>query len=272
MHDAHWMGEVGQTGGNAIRSHFGPAKDDDALVVGLFQQGEEQFVFLVGGDGIKGVADGLRGGAAQADLNGDRLPQNPRGQPFDLRRHGGGEKEGLALGGAETDNLFDVRKKTHVQHSVHFVEDQVGKVGQVDFALVHEIEEPTRGGHHDVDPALDLFALATVANAAVDQADPQAGMFGKLFQSLGDLVGQLPRRFQNESAESAGLFQVLKNGQGEGGSFAGAGLGGADQVLAGEGDGDRLSLNRSGFLEAKLFHGLEDRGSQLERGKFHRIS
>ena len=142
----------------------------------------------------------------------------------------------------------------------------------MDFALIHEIKEAAGGGHHDVDPALDLFPLIPVTDAAVDQADPQAGVFGKPFQSFRDLVGQLPGRFQNKGAESAGLFQVLKNGQGEGGGFAGAGLGRADQVFAGEGDGNGLSLNWGGFLEAKLLDRLENSGSQLQGGKFHRIS
>ena len=73
MHDPHGVRQVGEAGGHPVRAHFCPAKNDDALVVGLFQEGEEEFMFLVGRHGIKRVCDSLGGGAAQTDLNDERI-------------------------------------------------------------------------------------------------------------------------------------------------------------------------------------------------------
>ena len=250
MHDADRVGQVGEAGRDAVRAHLGPTKYDDTLVLGFLEQGKEELVLLVGGDGVEGVTDGFGGGTAEADLDGDGVTQHPGGQSFNLRRYGGGEKQGLPFGRAETDDFFDVRKEAHVQHPVHFVEDQVGEMGQVDFALIHEIKEPAGGRHHDVDAALDLFTLATIAHPPVDQADLEAGVLGELSQGLSDLVRQLPRRLQDEGAEPARFFQMLEDGKGEGGGFAGAGLGGADQILSGQGNRDGLGLNRGGLLVA----------------------
>ena len=84
----------------------------------------------------------------------------------------------MPLGGAETDDLFDVRQEPHVEHPVNLVEDQMSEVRQVNFALVHEIEQTARSGHEDVDAALDLLPLMSIAHATVDQPDPETGMFG----------------------------------------------------------------------------------------------
>ena len=155
-------------------------------------------MFLVGRHGVKGMADGLGGGATQADFDGQGIAQNPRGEALDFRRDGGGEKEGLALGGAETNDLFDVGQKAHVEHPVHLVENEMGEVGEMDFPLIHEIEKTTGGGHEDVDAPLDLLPLVAIADTAIDEADAQSGVFGEFPQSLGHLVGQLAGRFQNE--------------------------------------------------------------------------
>ncbi len=44
-------------------------EDHDALEIGLLDQLDNEFVALVHADGVEGVADGLGGGAALADLD-----------------------------------------------------------------------------------------------------------------------------------------------------------------------------------------------------------
>ena len=269
MHHAHGMGQVGEAGGDTVRTHFGPAEDDDALVVGFFQQAEKEFVLLIGSDGVEGVADGFRGGAPQPDFDGQGIPEHPGGESFDFRRDGGGKKQGLPFGRAETDDFFHVGKKTHVEHAVHLVQNEVGEVGEMDFALIHEVQQSARGGHENIHPAGNLLPLVAVTHASVDQADPQARVFGKFTQGLGNLIGQFPGGLKDEGTEPSRFFQVLQNGQGEGGGFAGAGLSRADDIPSGQGDGNGLGLNRGGLLKTKFFDGLEDGRSQLQRRKSH---
>jgi len=90
------------------------------------------------------------------------------------------------------------------------------------------------------------------------------GVFGVQRHLLGHLVGQLARGQQHEGAHrmargrGRGVFMrqhALQQRQGERGRLAGAGLGRAHHVLAGEHDRDGLLLDqRHGFV-AHVGHG-----------------
>jgi hypothetical protein len=64
------------------------------------------------------------------------------------------------------------------------------------------------------------------------------------------------------------VHQLVDQRQGEGGGLAGAGLGDAQNVLAGEGDRDGLRLNGGGRGVAGVCDRLKGRGRQPEFGKF----
>jgi len=61
--------------------------------------------------------------------------------------------------------------------------------------------------------------------------------------------------------------QDLQQRQGEAGGLAGAGLRGAEEVLAGENDGDGLRLDRGGDAVALFRDCAEQLGFQAERIK-----
>ena len=207
---------------------------------------------------------------AQPDFDGQGIPEHPGSESFDFRRDGGGKKQGLAFGGAETDDFFDVGQEAHVEHPVDLVQNEVGEMGEMDFTLIHEVKEAAGGGHEDVDAAGDLFPLVAITDPAVDQADLQAGVLGKFAQRLGDLIRQFPGGLEDEGTEASRFFEVLEDRQGKGGGFAGAGLSRTDEVPPSEGDGDRLSLDRGGLLETKPFDRFQDGRRELEGGKIHR--
>ena len=165
-------------------------------------------MFLVRGDRVEGMTDGFGSGTAQADFDGQGIAQHPGGESLDFWRDGGGEKEGLALGGAETDDLFDVGQEAHVEHAVDLVQNKMGEMGKVDFALVHKVEQAAGGSHEDIHAAGNLFPLVAVADAPVGQADAQAGVFGEFSESLGDLIRQFPGGLKDEGAESSRFFVV----------------------------------------------------------------
>ena len=67
--------------------------------------------------------------------------------------------------------------ETHVQHTVGFVQHQNFQVGQINGALLDVIEQPARGGHHDIGAALDGFDLRVDADTAKDHRSAQLQMF-----------------------------------------------------------------------------------------------
>ena len=168
MQNTHGMRQVGKTSGHTIRSHPGATKNDDAFVVGLFEQAEKEFMFLVGCDRVEGVSDSFCGRLAEADFDGDRFLEGPLGESFDFGRDGGGEKESLALFWAQRDDSLHIRKKSHVEHTIHLIEHEMGQVCKLQIPLADKIEEATRGGDEDVDATLNLLPLGSISNAAIN--------------------------------------------------------------------------------------------------------
>ena len=82
--------------------------------------------------------------------------------------------------------------------------------------------------------------------AADEEADPQRRVVGQAQADVVDLLGQLARgRDDQRLGRAAGQAEELvQDRQQEGGGLAGAGLGGGDEVAAGEDGGDGLGLNR----------------------------
>ena len=154
---------------------------------------------------------------------------------------------------AEIDDFPDLREETHVEHAVHFVEDEHLDFAEAHGGAVEVIDEAAGGGDDDVGAGGELLGLGAEADAAVEQGDLQAGVFAVFFELLGDLVGEFAGGFEHEDLGFAQFFDLREGRQREGGGFAGAGLGRADDVLAFEDDRNRLRLDRrwrgvTGFL------------------------
>ena len=58
------------------------------------------------------------------------------------------------------DDAAQIVDKAHVEHPVGLVEDQHLDVGQIDEALLHEVEQPPGRGDQDVDAVRSRLALA----------------------------------------------------------------------------------------------------------------
>ena len=57
----------------------------------------------------------------------------------------------------------DVRQKAHVEHAVRLVEHQHLHAGQAAVGLTQVVQQATRRGHEDVDPAVERLLLGDVA-------------------------------------------------------------------------------------------------------------
>jgi hypothetical protein len=121
------------------------------------------------------------------------------------------------------------------------------------------VHDPARRADHDVHAATQGAELDAVGLAPVDREHVHARHVGGVpLERLTHLEGQLAGRGEDQGLRLL-LAQVepREDRQGERRGLAGAGLGQADDVTAGEQGGDRLRLDRRGCLVADLLHGTE---------------
>lgn len=98
------------------------------------------------------MADG-GGHFTPGDGNFRRVRQAPFGKSRDDRRHGGGEEEGLpSFPRTEVDDFTDNGQEPHVQHSVHFIQNQGLDFSEAHGAAVEVVHQPAGSGHNDVRP------------------------------------------------------------------------------------------------------------------------
>ncbi|MNZ93745.1 hypothetical protein D3C78_1128270 [compost metagenome] len=169
--------------------------------------------------------------------------------------------------------------KAHVEHAVGFVQDQDLHRGQVQEALLLQVQQTAGRGHQNVDAALDAVDLRVHAHAAEDHGGADVvQVLGVAAHRLFDLGREFARRRQDQGphalvAELAGrgvaLDQAIEHGQGEGGRLAGAGLRAGKQVLALQHGRDGLGLDRRGRVVTLFEHSLQDGGSQIQFFKCH---
>ena len=140
--------------------------------------------------------------------------------------------------------------EAEVEHLVGLVEDEDFELAKAQRALVDEVEQAAGRGDQHVEAARDGAHALVVGNAAEDHADREAHELAVGLGAGGDLRGELARRRKHQHADLAGLRDVAGGGeaverrQHEGRGLAGAGLGDAEQVAAGQDGRDGLELDR----------------------------
>ena len=164
------------------------------------------------------------------------------------------------LTGSLRDDFPDVVDEAHVEHAVGFVEHEKLDLAEFQAVALHEIEQAAGGGDHHLDALHDRADLASHRNAADRQRRGQPHVAAIGIEALENLSRQFARRAQHQHAAGFGLRldavlqDAVQDGQREGRGLAGAGLGDADDVTAGQGERDGLSLDGRGrevvfFLE-----------------------
>ncbi len=214
-----------------------------------------------------------RGGA---DVGG--LRHVAASEADDRARHGRREQHGLALGRQHVDDLLDVGQEAQVEHLVGLVENQALDVLEVQLLLAREVEQAARGADDHVDALLQGLDLGLVGPAAVDRHDAHITDLAGGQQIVGHLRAQLARGDDDERLrgvrEGLGPRAARLHVGGDGHAFeereaeaqrlAGAGLGLADDVRAGKGDGKRHLLDGEGSGDADGVQGLGGLGKDSE--------
>ena len=133
--------------------------------------------------------------------------------------------------------------------------------GEVAVAPAHEVQQSARRGDDDVGSPSERLDLGLLAHASEDRGYTEGQVLGIRPDILVDLDHQFAGRGQDQRPDVAGAGvtgrQTGEQRQGEGGGLAGSRLRDADEILAGEDDRDRRSLDRCRFGVAGVVHGAE---------------
>ena len=93
----------------------------------------------------------MSAGAAAADFDLERVAAAPNSASVAISGGMVAEKKSVCrFSGQLADDAPHVGEEAHVQHAVHFVEDEDFDVVEIDGALLHEIEQAARGGDDDI--------------------------------------------------------------------------------------------------------------------------
>ena len=270
VHDGHFVvPSLFQKSGQIVGFLSGAGEDHDAVVIGLVEEGDEEFVALVHGDRVEVVGDG-RGDFTSGDLDFDGILQAPFCEGLDRGGHGGGEEKGLPLAGrAEVDDLADVGEEAHVEHAINLVEDEGADVAEIEGAAGLKVEEASRGGDDDVGAFFECFDLGAVSDPTVEKGNLVAAVFPVVLECLGDLMGQFAGWFEDETDGSASRFVFGEGRESKCGRFSSSGLGGPDDIPAFEDQGNGLGLNGGWGGIAGLGDSLEDRLGKAQIRKQH---
>ena len=143
---------------------------------------------------------------------------------------------------------------------------------RLQMALADQVEQAPGGAHHDVHARAQRVDLRLVGAPAVQRDHPRpAGLAGRL-QVIGDLNRQFPGGDDDQGpgvARARGRLAVqpLQQRDAERQRLARAGPGLADDVLAGQRDGQDQRLDREGGGDPLGGQALADRPGDAEVGK-----
>ena len=152
--------------------------------------------------------------------------------------------------GSIDNDAAHVLDEAHVEHAVGFVDDQRRYAVETDMLLLDEVEQAARRGDEDVDALFHGVDLRVLVDAAKDDGMAQAEMAAIGPEAGVDLNRELARRREDQGARAAmvgadAVFgETLEQRQAERRGLAGAGLGDAQQVAAGQQRRDGADLDR----------------------------
>ena len=120
--------------------------------------------------------------------------------------------------------------KTHVEHPVRLIQNEILQCIQADKTLVDQVQQTTGRCNQDIHTPLQCIGLRFLAYATEDNRMPHVRITSVSGKTFADLDCQFARRGQDQgfNTRSAAIlalfFYLLDNGNGESGSFTCSGL------------------------------------------------
>ena len=247
--------------GDPVGTVLHPGEDQHHLHGRIQEELQEQGGLEMARHFIHRLSHRLGGIGASSDLDRLRRLLEFAGYRLDLARQRRRKEQGLASFGQLAHDIPDGGQEAHVQHAVCLVEDQVLDTGEVAIAPGHEVQQPTRRGDDDVGTPSERLDLRLFADTAKDRGHAERQKLGVVPDIFVDLDHQFPGRCEDQDADMAraGVSgrQTGQERQRERRSLAGSGLGDANEILAGEDDGDGRGLDRRRFGVAGFIDGAQ---------------
>ena len=194
----------------------------------------------------------------------------------DGARHRRGEEHRLARRRGQRQELLDVGQEAEVEHLVGLVEHDGACLRQVEVALLGEVDQTTGRADDDLDAGLEGLDLGLVGATAVDGEHPDAALAAGALEVARDLHGELTRRRRrrgpaacrerraNRRRPRRAATTRLQHRHAEAEGLAGAGLGLADDVVAGQRHRQRHRLDGEGRDDPVLGERGDDVGVDVE--------
>ena len=181
-------------------------------------------------------------------------------QPVDLRRHGGGEKQGLLRFRHGLRDAFDIFQESHVQHLVRFIQNQHAEMVQAQGSGLHQVHHAARGTYHELHAAAQRIQLGAEGGTAINGHRGNAvHEQGQLVHLPANLHGQFPRGTQGQHLDGALIrINALQGRNGKRKRFAGTGMGKPHNIRPSDGRGNGLFLDGGRGVEAENLDGLQN--------------
>ena len=130
----------------------------------------------------------LLGRFGNRQLYFSRIIQNIVCQLLDFGRHGGREHNCLALFRKVFHNLHDVVIKSHIQHTVCFVQNKIGDTRKVHITEAEVSNQASRSSDYDIGSQSQSSLLLLEQNSVITTVDSYTGNRHEIRESLHLLV------------------------------------------------------------------------------------
>ena len=247
------------------------ARENECLRhVTALEQLDQQGAFEILRDRIYRLRNADRGCRLSLQVERYRLAQHLLGESRDRGRHRGTEKQRLTFSGRQmTQDFFDLRKKSHVEHAIRFVEDEILERIQLCIWKTEVIEQPTWRCHHHIHTGAECMLLRTHAHTAKYGRTGERRMHRNIIQTFENLSREFTRWRDHECArDTSRLFeQLMHDRQQERVCLSAARHCARQHIAPLERGGNGLALNRRGTQESEILQTALETGIELQTGK-----
>ena len=259
MQALHGVAGVAQRARQAIGAMLGAREHQHRTGV-LLDQRQQQGSLVGTLDEVDVLSRFARRRRQPADVDTYGIAQVHPCQDAEIRGECRREQQRLPWRWHGAHDAIELRLEPHVEHAIGFVEHKHMHVLEHESAAFEVIDQSPRGGHDNRGPAAQCAELRAVGDATDHERGAQRAT--ETLCPHMRLFGKLARRRQDQGAALIPVAtrgaQPLNDWNDERGGFARAGLGGADDVAAGECRRDGLCLNRCGRMVAcRLERGVQ---------------
>jgi len=215
----------------SIRTMLGPDEYQDARSRFIPEQSIQQLALVAPIHKHHALLDPIGRSRLRGDHDGDVFVQESGGKRLNRSRHGGREEHRLAFARQQPYDPLNVWHKAHIEHPIGFVQHEVLQFREETVFLVDQIEQPTGGCNHDVDPFAQGRDLRPLADPTENRRVTDFGVPPEVSQVFGDLDHQFACRGNDQSHGLATrgvqtrLVDFLEDRDRKGGRFTCARLG-----------------------------------------------